>query len=93
MSRRNPGAAPSADRARRVLAGNGTPDAGGLLEGTAFVDGGDVAERQDLANGAGYPYPRRTRWRTGKRAGLLIAFTAVILAGWFWWAAAVNSPW
>lgn len=92
MSRRNPGAAPSADRARRVLAGNGTPDAGGLLEGSAFVGGTDFVEDQDFANGAGAPYPRRTRWRTGRRAGLLIAFTALILAGWFWWSAAVNSP-
>ncbi|WP_309107094.1 ComEA family DNA-binding protein [Arthrobacter sp.] len=92
MSRRNPGAAPSADRARRVLAGNGTPDAGGLLEGSAFVGGADFVEEQDFANGAGSQYPRRTRWRTGRRAGLLIAFTAVILSGWFWWSAAANSP-
>ncbi|WP_461165166.1 helix-hairpin-helix domain-containing protein [Arthrobacter sp. R4-81] len=86
MSRRNPGAAPSADRARRVLAGNGSPEAGGLLDGTAFVDGHDFVESADSRQ------PRRTRWRTGPRAGLLVAFTAVILAGWFWWSAAANSP-
>lgn len=84
MSRRNPGAAPSADRARRVLAGN-DPDASGLLDGNAFVDAPDLGE-------GGSGHPRRTRWRTGKRAGLLIASTAVILAGWFWWSAVANSP-
>lgn len=84
MSRRNPGAAPSADRARRVLAGNDT-DASGLLDGTAFVDAPELGE-------SGSGNPRRTRWRTGKRAGLLLASTAVILAVWFWWSAAANSP-
>lgn len=91
MSRRNPGAAPSADRARRVLAGNHT-EASGLLDGAAFKDGPDFMETNGFVDGAGSRHPARTRWRTGKRAGVLIASTAMILAGWFWWSAAANSP-
>ena len=73
-----------------MLAGNHPVP--GLLSGTAFVDGADFGEGHDFENAAGSPLPRRTRWRIGRRAGLLISSTAVILAGLFWWSAAVNSP-
>jgi competence protein ComEA len=74
-----------------VLAGDHSVPTG-LLNGTALVDGADFVEGNDFENAAGSLLPRRTRWRIGPRAGLLISCTAVILAGWFWWSASANSP-
>jgi len=36
--------------------------------------------------------PASFRWRTGRRAAVLLAVISVLLGGWFWWQAADAAP-
>lgn len=97
MSRRKPGAAadPRAERARRVLAGGEFADSvPGLLDGA-----GGFAEEMEPSTTEG-PARRaarqqvlpRTRWRTGARAGVIIAVLSLVLAACYWFTAAGSHP-
>ena len=97
---------PSAERARRVLAdrspvtaaGGGnridSPERAGLLDGAGgFID----TQEQDNPGGtaAGHAQqhlPTPIRWRTGIRAGVLIAVVSLVLAGGFWLTASGSGP-
>lgn len=97
MSRRKPGAAadPRSERARRVLADTAQAHSvSGLLD-----EAGGFTEKAGHSNDDGHvrrlgqeQIPPRIRWRTGVRAGILLAAVSLVLAGWYWFAAAGSRP-
>ena len=73
-----------AGRRLSAAVGSGT----GLLDGTPLVSPatGDIEPGPDDS-----PVPSRIRWRTGRRAAVLLCLLSVALLGWFWWQAAGGT--
>lgn len=60
----------------------------GLLDATPFVS--PAASRGDPSP-LDPPAPSRIRWRTGRRAAVLLCLLALALLGWFWWQTANGA--